>query len=77
MSKFVPGCDAVDAPIYIVSMADGVATYGCRCIVCSRCGHHTGNSNQGHYWAWCKVSAQREGFHHCCPGNCEINASAS
>ncbi len=31
----------------------------CRCIVCPRCGHHTGNSHQGHYWRTCKVLAAR------------------
>lgn len=47
-------CDAAEfggAPSY----ADG----HCRCIVCARCGHHTGNSNQGHYWASCKVLAAK------------------
>lgn len=31
----------------------------CRCIVCARCGHHTGNSHQGHWWAFCKVRADQ------------------
>jgi hypothetical protein len=31
----------------------------CRCLVCARCGHHTGNSHQGHYWSHCKVLAGR------------------
>jgi hypothetical protein len=31
----------------------------CRCVVCPRCGHHTGNSHQGHYWRACKVLASR------------------
>lgn len=45
----------------------------CRCIVCSRCGRHTGNAHQGHYWAHCKVTKTRREFHLCCPdGNCEL-----
>lgn len=69
-----PGCDAPDpAPVYgIQDRRTGETTYVCRCVVCGRCGHHTGNSHQGHYWAYCQVSRQREAFHHCCPGNCEL-----
>jgi hypothetical protein len=44
----------------------------CRCIVCSRCGHHTGNSNQGHYWGVCKVAKTKRELHFCCPDNCEL-----
>lgn len=63
-------------------------TMTCRCIMCGRCGHHTGNSNQGHYWKICHVMAKfhaqhkaKSGFscdeccpdfHLCCPGNCEL-----
>jgi len=46
----------------------------CRCVVCSRCGHHTGNAHQGHYWSYCIVTGTDRGFHMCCPGNCEIEA---
>ncbi len=77
MSRLVPSCDAPDGPAYVLRVADGEPVYGCRCVICGRCGHHTGNSTQGHYWSWCQVTRQREGFHHCCPGNCEINASAA
>jgi hypothetical protein len=31
----------------------------CRCLVCARCGHHTGNAHQGHWWKACKVLAGR------------------
>lgn len=51
-------------------------------MVCARCGKHTGNNNQGHYWGLCKVllaqgipfrKAVRE-FHFCCPDDCELDA---
>lgn len=65
------GCDAPPpAPLYMQS--DG--SYTCRCTVCGRCDHHTGNSNQGHYWRLCKVTGQSEEFHYCCPGDCELQA---
>lgn len=38
----------------------------CRCTVCARCGHHTGNNHQGHYWRWCKVTGTMREFHLCC-----------
>lgn len=70
----VPDCDAPEPrPVYtLTNTRTGETTLFCRCVVCARCGHHTGNSNQGHYWAWCKVSKQREEFHFCCPGNCDL-----
>jgi hypothetical protein len=37
------------------SYADG----HCRCLVCSRCGHHTGNSTFGHWGTHCRVLAYR------------------
>jgi hypothetical protein len=58
-------CDAPDATRY---------PGGCTCIVCARCGNHTGNSNQGHYWAHCKVTKTKREFHLCCPGDCELEA---
>lgn len=48
-------CDAEHPSAYLGPDGEIV----CRCIVCARCGHHTGNSNQGHYWAHCKVLAAR------------------
>jgi hypothetical protein len=49
-------CDAgPGASAYLAE--DGAVV--CRCIVCPRCGHHTGNSHQGHYWQSCKVLAKR------------------
>lgn len=56
-------CDAPNA---------GYADGHCRCIVCARCGRHTGNGNQGHYWAHCKVTRTVREFHFCCPGDCEL-----
>lgn len=46
----------------------------CRCIVCARCGKHTGNATQGHYWAYCKVTGETREFHFCCPDDCELEA---
>ena len=46
-------CDAESPSAYM--MPGG--TFACRCIVCPRCHHHTGNSHQGHYWSFCKVLA--------------------
>lgn len=48
---------------------------GCRCVVCARCGHHTGNSHQGHFWAFCKVTRSIREPHFCCPGDCELGES--
>ena len=51
-------------------------------MVCERCGQHTGNYTQGHYWGLCKVltargvpfaDAVREA-HFCCPGDCALEA---
>lgn len=51
-------------------------------MLCARCGQHTGNNHQGHYWGLCKVlvaqgatgnDAIRE-LHFCCPGDCELEA---
>lgn len=54
----VPGsvCDA-DGAASVYMGPDGSVV--CRCVVCPRCGHHTGNSHQGHYWRACKVLAER------------------
>ncbi len=61
-------CDA-DAPS---AYSDGNGGYVCRCVVCARCGHHTGNSHQGRYWAWCRVTGTRRELHLCCPGDCDL-----
>ncbi len=66
------GCDADSPPSYI--MADG--TIQCRCVVCGKCGHHTGNSHQGHYWSWCKATGTTRTHHFCCPDACELEAPA-
>lgn len=60
-----------DAPTGTASMLDG----RCRCVVCGRCGHHTGNGHQGHYWAFCKVTGTTRAFHFCCPDDCELEAA--
>ena len=61
-------CDADSPSVY--GNADGTLT--CRCLKCARCGKHTGNSTQGHYWAFCKVTRTKREFHQCCPGDCEL-----
>ncbi len=44
----------------------------CRCLICARCGQHTGNSTQGHFWRLCRASGDRREAHFCCPGDCEL-----
>lgn len=46
-------------------------------MVCARCHKHTGNNNQGHYWALCKVTRARREFHFCCPDGCELEEKVS
>lgn len=70
MSDLVPGCGVPNATVY--PMADG--SFGCRCLVCSRCGKHTGNNTQGHYWSFCSVTATLRDYHFCCPENCELES---
>lgn len=72
MNDLVPGCDAPESPVYILRMEAGRPVYGCRCMVCPRCAHHTGNNTQGHYWSWCHVTKSGREFHLCCPGDCEL-----
>lgn len=62
--NFVTQCDHPSATI----LPDGT----CTCLVCARCGQHTGNSNQGHYWSFCQVTRADRSFHFCCPGDCEL-----
>ena len=79
------GCNFDGAPSLYMGH-DG--TYVCRCIVCGRCEHHTGNSTQGHYWAVCHVQRKfhdlhktkalmdckkcMPDFHFCCKDDCEL-----
>lgn len=49
------GCDAENPSVYFSIHNNG---YICRCIVCGRCGHHTGNNTQGHFWKHCSVLAR-------------------
>ena len=69
----IPGEGACDSPAASrMQMPDG--TVVCRCVVCPRCGHHTGNSHQGHHWGMCKVTGTVRVPHFCC-GNefgCEL-----
>lgn len=44
----------------------------CRHLTCGRCGQHTDNNTQGHYWSWCKITKSVREFHFCCPGDCEL-----
>jgi hypothetical protein len=70
----VAGCDAPTSPsVYVVEWIGDEPVYGCHCLVCNRCGHHTGNSNQGHYSGYCKVTKQMERFHLCCPDSCALH----
>lgn len=68
-----PGCDYPGdfPPLYWM----GVLGWQCRCTVCARCGHHTGNSHQGHHWKLCQVTGTMREFHFCCPGDCELESS--
>jgi len=70
----LPPCDASEWGAAASMLPDG----RCRCIVCARCGHHTGNSHQGHYWGWCKVTRSMRTAHLCCPDpafGCELEAA--
>lgn len=72
----VPGCDAPNPPsVYVREFVDGEPVYECRCLVCSNCGHHTGNTSQGHYWAYCKATKTMRAFHFCCPDACELQTA--
>ena len=59
-----------DAPSATVSVVDG----SCRCVVCPRCRHHTGNAHQGHHWGFCKITGTVREPHFCCPDEpgCEL-----
>lgn len=64
-----PGCDA-HLHGEVPSLLDG----RCRCVTCTRCGHHAA-SYQGHYWGWCKATGAQREFHFCCPDprfGCEL-----
>ena len=68
-------CDAPNPSGY--SMPDG--TTRCRCVVCPRCNHHTGNAHQGHYWAYCQVKRGPRDFHFCCDDSvfgCELEGAS-
>lgn len=68
-------CDAPDGGSYM--FADG--SMRCRCVVCPRCHHHTGNSHQGHHWAFCEVTGTTRDFHFCCPDpefGCELERAS-
>ena len=48
-----------DGLIAIPTLMPLCGSFDCRCVVCARCGQHTGNSSQGHWWSVCKVQAER------------------
>ena len=67
-------CDAESPSAYMMP-GGGMA---CRCMVCPRCHHHTGNSHQGHYWAYCRARRGPQQFHFCCDDpayGCELEAA--
>jgi hypothetical protein len=66
-------CDAPDPPVYFSILPSGDFNLACRCLICPRCGHHTGNSTQGHWWQWCRVTGSMRNRHMCCPDDCELD----
>ncbi len=69
-----PGSECDAPPEAPASYVDG----RCRCVVCPRCHHHTGNAHQGHYWAYCSMKRGIREFHFCCPDpayGCELEAA--
>lgn len=72
MKDMTGECDQPTGGRYRSTDDDGNDIMICRCLVCSRCNRHTGNTNQGHFWSWCSATKRDEGFHFCCPGNCEL-----
>ena len=56
---------------------DGSVRFGCKCVICGRCGQHTGNSMQGHYWAFCSVTRTTREFHMCCDNDCELETAGA
>lgn len=65
------GCDSPRPPSQYVGESGVIK---CRCLICGRCKHHTGDNNQGHYWAYCNVTKTTREFHFCCPDDCELEA---
>ena len=67
-----PGCDYEGSfpPVY-TDIVDPTKIV-CRCLVCGRCGKHTGNNTQGHWWSLCKATGTIRGHHFCCPSGCEL-----
>jgi hypothetical protein len=62
-------CDAEAPSAYI---GPDRTTIVCRCMICARCGHHTGNNTQGHWWSFCSITGTFRGHHLCCPDDCEL-----
>lgn len=67
-------CDAENPSVYVLRIENGEPVYGCRCMVCARCNKHTGNSHQGHFWAYCSSTRTMLEFHFCCTNDCELDA---
>lgn len=66
------GCDYEGAASQYAAVNGQIV---CRCLVCGRCKRHTGNSTQGHYWGYCKVTKTVRDFHFCCPDDCELEVA--
>lgn len=56
-----PGCDA-----HLFGEHPSVADGRCRCMTCSRCGHHSASTHQGHYGGWCRAGQALRESHFCC-----------
>lgn len=76
-----PGCHCHDCPA--CGREHDQLEWNSLGMVCGRCGKHTGNNHQGHYWGFCNAiyepgmqfkDAIRE-MHFCCPDDCELEAS--
>lgn len=65
-------CDYEDGWATVSIIPDKDGKYMCRCLVCARCGHHTGNTHQGHHWGYCGITKTVREPHFCCPNDCEL-----
>lgn len=67
-----PSQDRIDCEFAGYASPLFVGILFCRCTICARCGKHTGNSNQGHFWSFCNITATTRSPHFCCPNWCEL-----
>lgn len=77
MKDITGECDEPTASRYFVTDDIGNKVLACRCVICAQCKQHTGNANQGHYWAYCKITRRSETFHFCCPDACQLHPADS